>query len=186
MKKAFVISALMLTCLTVFESCKKSEDVVTSAATTTEATVTVALKANQSYSYTLPANSNKKPYRILKASSQNATTEIVADASGNMQLVYTPALNFIGTDAIALTTAPSDTCEGHKPPHHGEHPGGHHGLSEGKPQGDNQKIHHGRPHPKKKLPFLHKKKCNNEENTTETIILIHFNITSDETISTVN
>ena len=186
MKKAIVISALMLTCLTVFESCKKSEDVVNSAATTTEATVTVALKANQSYSYTLPANSDKKPYRILKASSQNATTEIVADASGNMQLVYTPALDFIGTDAIALTTMPADVFLGNTPPHHGEHYGGHHGNCEGQSNSKDSQRNHAHPHPKVKIPFLNKKKCNNASNTTETNILINFTITSDETISMVN
>lgn len=186
MKKAFVIIALMLTCLTVFESCKKSEDAISTAANTTETTVSVALKANQSYTYTLPATAGNKPYRILKASSQNATTEIVADASGNMQLLYTPALNFIGTDAIALTTAPSDSCMGNKPPHHGHQPGAHHGNCEGKPQGDKSEMPHDRPHPKMKLPFPHKKKCNKNENTTETNILINFNITSDETITSVN
>jgi hypothetical protein len=158
MKKAIVISALMLTCLTVFESCKKSEDTAIAA---TETTVAVELKANQTYTYTLPAVSGKQRYKITQASAKNATTAIVKDASGNMQLVYTPALNYIGSDAVALSTAPSDSCQGNRPPH---------------------KERKGEHHPKLKLPHKHHKK----DKATENNILINFNISSDETITTVN
>jgi hypothetical protein len=99
MKKATVISALMLTCLTVFYSCKKLEDTISSKQTN----VAVALKANQSYTYTLPAPFGKQTYLISQRSVNNATTIITADASGNMQLIYIPALNYIGTDVVALT-----------------------------------------------------------------------------------
>jgi hypothetical protein len=160
MKKAIVITALMLTCLTVFESCKKSEDTPIAA---TESTVAVELKANQSYTYTLPAVMGKQAYRITQTSSQNATTSITADASGNMQLVYTPALNFVGSDAVALTTAPADSCQGNRPPHH-------------EPKGEH--------HPKLKLPLPHKH--HKKDKATENNILINFNISSDETITTVN
>ena len=164
MKKAIVITTLMLTCLTVFESCKKSEDATVAAATQT--TMAVELKANQTYTYTLPALTGKQVFSISQSSLHNATTTITADASGNMQLVYTPALGYVGTDAIALTTAPSDSCQGNRPPHHPEHQGKH--------------------HPKIKLPLPHKHKCDNKERPTENNILINFNISSDETITTVN
>jgi hypothetical protein len=160
MKKAIVIGALMLTCLTVFESCKKSEDTAIAA---TETTVAVALKANQSYTYTLPATVGKQTYKITQSSLHNATTTITADASGNMQLVYTPALNYVGSDAIALTTTPSDSCQGNRPPHH-------------KPKG----AHHS----KLKLPLPNKHHKKNK--ATENNILINFNISNDETITNVN
>jgi hypothetical protein len=160
MKKAIVITALMLTCLTVFESCKKSEDTAVAA---TETTVAVELKTNQTYNYTLPAVTGKQRYKITQASSQNATTAIVADASGNMQLVYTPALNYIGIDVVALTTAPSDSCQGNRPPH---------------------KERKGEHHSKLKLPLPHKH--HKKDKATENNILINFNISSDETITTVN
>jgi hypothetical protein len=160
MKKAIVISALMLTCLTVFESCKKSED---TAIATNETSVAIELKANQTYTYNLPAVTGKQRYKITQASSKNASTAIVADASGNMQLVYTPALNYIGSDAVSLSTAPSDSCQGNRPPHP-EHKGEHHS--------------------KLKLPLQHKH--HKKDKATENNILINFNITSDETISTVN
>jgi hypothetical protein len=162
MKKAILMTAIMLTCLTVFESCKKSEDTAIAA---NETTVAVELKANQSYTYTLPAVTGKQRYKITKASSQNATTTIIADASGNMQLVYTPALNYIGNDAVALTTAPADSCQGNRPPHH-------------EPRAEH--------HQKLKLPLLHKHKCDKRDKPTENNILINFNISSDETINTVN
>jgi hypothetical protein len=160
MKKAIVITALMLTCLTVFESCKKSEDTAIAA---TETKVAVGLKVNQTYTYTLPAVTGKQRYKITQASSQNATTAIVADASGNMQLVYTPALNYIGIDVVALTTAPSDSCQGNRPPH---------------------KERKGEHHSKLKLPLPHKH--HKKDKATENNILINFNISSDETITTVN
>ncbi len=121
MKKAIGIGVLMLTCLTVFESCKKTEDNDIAAS---ETTVAVALKANQSYTYTLPATVGKQTYKITQSSSHSATAAITSDASGNMQLVYIPALNYIGSDAIALTTARDGSCQGNRPPHHkpkGEH-----------------------------------------------------------------
>ncbi len=159
MKKAIVIGALMLTCLTVFESCKKSEDTAIAASTTT---VAVELKANQSYTYTLPATIGKQAYKITQSSLHNATTTITADASGNMQLVYTPALNYVGIDAIALTTAPADSCNGNRPAYHPKHQ---------------------EKHPLKlRLPQKHHKK----DKATENSILINFNISSDETITTVN
>ncbi len=160
MKKAIVITALMLTCLTVFESCKKSED---TAIADTKTTVAVELKANQTYTYTLPAVTGKQRYKITQASAQNATATIVADASGNMQLVYTPALNYVGSDAVALTTAPTDSCQGNRPPNH-ERKGEH--------------------HPKLRLPLPHKHR--KKDKATENNILINFNISSDETITTVN
>jgi hypothetical protein len=164
MKKAIVISALMLTCLTVFESCKKSED--STIAATTQTTVAVELKANQSYTYNLPAVTGKQVYTITQTSLHNATATITADASGNMQLVYTPALNYVGSDVVALTTAPTDSCQANRPPHHPHHQGGH--------------------HPKLRLPIPHKHKCDSKDKPTENNILINFNISSDETITTVN
>lgn len=160
MKKAIVITALMLTCLTVFESCKKSED---TAANPMETAMAVELKANQSYTYTLPATVGKQTYRIVKSSSHNATTVLTADASGNMQLVYTPALNYVGADAVAVTTAPSDSCQGNRPPH---------------------PDHQGKHHPKLRLPLPHKH--HKKDKATENNILINFYISSDETITTVN
>lgn len=162
MKKAIVISALMLTCLTVFESCKKSED---TAAAPVETSLAVELKANQSYTYTLPATTGKQTYRIIKSSSHGATTTITADAAGNMQLVYTPALNYVGTDAVSLSTMPPDSCHGNRPPH---------------------PDHQGEHHPKLRLPIPHKHKCDKQDKPQENNILINFNITSDETIATVN
>jgi hypothetical protein len=160
MKKAIVISALMLTCLTVFESCKKTEynDIAAS-----ETTVSVALKANQSYTYTLPATVGKQTYKITQSSSHSATAAITSDALGNMQLVYTPSLNYLGSDAIALTTARDGSCQGNRPPHH-------------KPKGEL--------HSKLKLPLPHKHHKKNK--ATENNILINFNISNDETITTVN
>jgi len=160
MKKAIVISAIILTCLTVFESCKKSEDTTAAA---TQTTVAVQLKTNQSYTYTLPAVTGNQAYRISKVSLQNATTSIAVEASGNMQLVYTPALNYFGTDAVALTTAPSDSCKGNRPPH---------------PE------HQGKHHPKLRSP--HKHKCGKPNKPLENNILINFTIISDETITNVN
>jgi hypothetical protein len=160
MKKAIVISALMLTCLTVFESCKKTEDNDIAAS---ETTVSVALKANQSYTYTLPATVGKQSYKITQSSSHSATASITSDALGNMQLVYTPALNYVGSDAIALTTARDGSCQGNRPPHH-------------KPKGEH--------HSKLKLPLPHKHHKKNK--ATENNILINFNISNDETITTVN
>jgi len=164
MKKAIVISALMLTCLTVFESCKKSEDIT--ASTTVQTALAVELKTNQTYTYTLPVTSGKQAYRLSQTSAHNGSTTITADANGNMQLVYTPALNYVGSDAIALTTAKSDTCGANKPPHHP------------KPQGEH--------HAKLRLPKPHKQGCDKQEKPIENNILINFNITSDETITTVN
>lgn len=164
MKKAIVISALMLTCLTVFESCKKSED--TPASTTVQTALAVELKANQTYTYTLPATSGKQVYRLSQASAHNAAATITADANGNMQLIYTPALNYIGSDAIALTTAKPDSCSGNRPAHHP------------KPQGEQ--------HAKLRLPKPHKLGCDKQEKPLENNILINFNISSDETITTVN
>jgi hypothetical protein len=160
MKKAIVITALMLTCLTVFESCKKSED---TAIADTKTTVAVELKANQSYTYTLPATIGKQAYKITQSSSHSATAAITSDALGNMQLVYTPALNYVGSDAIALTTARDGSCQGNRPPHH-------------KPKGEH--------HSKLKLPLPHKHHKKNK--ATENNILINFNISNDETITTVN
>jgi len=167
MKKAIVITALMLTCLTVFESCKKSED--NAVAETTQTSVAVELKANQSYTYTLPAVTAKQAYTILQASLHNATATLVADASGNMQLVYSPASNYVGRDVVALTTTPADSCAGNRPPHHPSHQG----------QGE----HH---QPKVKLPFPHKHKCDKKDKPTAHNIIINFNISSDETITAVN
>jgi hypothetical protein len=159
MKKAIVIGALMLTCLTVFESCKKIEDTDIAAS---ETTVAVALKANQSYTYTFPATEGKQTYKITQSSLHNATTTIAADAFGNMQLVYTPALNYVGSDVIALTTARVDSCNGNRQPQHPKHD---------------------KKHPKKlRLPHKHHKK----NKATENSILINFNISNDETITTVN
>jgi hypothetical protein len=160
MKKAIVIGVLMLTCLTVFESCKKTEDNDIAAS---ETTVSVALKANQSYTYILPKSKGKQTYKITQSSSHSATAAITSDASGNMQLVYTPALNYIGSDAIALTTARDGSCQGNRPPHH-------------KPKGEH--------HSKLKLPLPHKHHKKNK--ATENNILINFNISNDETITTVN
>lgn len=159
MKKAIVITALMLTCLTVFESCKKSEETAVAA---TQTTVSFALKPNQSYTYTLPVTDGKQTYRIVQASLNNATTALTVDASGNMQLVYTPALNYVGTDLVTLSNAPADTCKGKRPPHH-----------QGNKERDALKL---------RLPHKHHKKSRPAEN----MILINFNISSDETITTVN
>jgi hypothetical protein len=162
MKKATVISALMLTCLTVFDSCKKLED---TAISSTQTNVAVALKANQSYTYALPAPFGKQTCLISQRSVNNAATIITADASGNMQLVYIPALNYIGTDVVALTINSEDGIKGNRPQHHPENKGEH--------------------HPKLRLPFRNKK-CDKQDKPTESNILINFSITSDETISTIN
>jgi len=155
----------MLTCLTVFQSCKKLDENNT-IATPVQTTMSVELKANQTYTYTLPLSNSKQIYRVVKSSLHNASTAITVDASGNMQLVYTPALDFAGTDAIALTTTPADSCKANHPPHHGEH------------KSDQ--------HPAIRLPFPHKHKCEKQDKPLEHNILINFNISSDETITSVN
>lgn len=176
MKKAIVINALMLTCLTVFQSCKKSEDIQTSTAIPT--TVAVELKSNQTYTYTLPAVSGKQSYSIAQESAHNATASITADASGNMQLIYTPALNYTGTDMILVSTETPEGCNEKKP--------GHRQIHSGKPHREGEKPEHEKGHAKLPIKFSHKNKCSKPETTTETSILINFNITGEETITSVN
>ncbi len=113
----------------------------------------------------MPAVKGKQRYKITQAFLQNATTATVEDASGNMQLVCTPALNYIVSDVVALTIAPTDSCQGNRPPH---------------------KERKGEHHPKLRLLLPHKQKHDKKDKATENNILINFNIRGDETITSVN
>ncbi len=130
MKNSFFMLFLAGITLFALQSCQKAETV----AALVEKTVNATLKVNESYTFTLPSNQSDEPYQITTQASHSSISELGKNTAGDMVYNYTPALDFVGTDRVVITT-PEETENGHCGNQDGDsthvegehHGGGHHG-----------------------------------------------------------
>ena len=106
MKKSIVLAALALIAIAGFQSCKKEKEPKQPQITN----VSITLKQNEAYTFTLPANTVKAPYKISSDASHSSVSLVSKDASGNAVYQYTPALNYTGTDNVTVSNAPPADC----------------------------------------------------------------------------
>lgn len=118
-KKTTLFLAVASLSVIAIQSCKKEEQ---HPAPITE-TFSIELKANQSYTFTLPKNKRDDSYEITTQSTHYVISEVGKDASGNRIYQYTPSLNYIGADQVVLANpkegGPEDhgNCKGKPRPH---------------------------------------------------------------------
>lgn len=133
MKKSIFMFAFAGLVLAIMPSCQKEKvnAVVTK-------TVDATLKVNETYTFTLPAQEGDDAYEITTQASHYTVSKVGLDATGaNMVYEYTPALDFVGTDQVVITTTEEE--------HTGEHHGGMCGNKAPHPQGANI-LHLPHPH----------------------------------------
>ena len=118
MKRITLVLAITGIALIVMPSCRKEG----TEKPPIEETVNANVNANESYSYTLPANSSGN-FNIIQQSAHSSVSQIEKDASGNTVYNYTPANGFTGMDVVVI----SNEKEGHhdcdhdgRKEHHGE------------------------------------------------------------------
>jgi|GEM_PF-2048778 len=108
MKKAALLLALASVVVIEMQSCKKEPSPKLPVAETHN----IQLKANESYTFTLPQA--REEYRITTQGSHYTISEVGKDASGNMIYRYTPVQDYTGTDQVVLSNAKDE-----HPPQHG-------------------------------------------------------------------
>lgn len=116
MKKSIINLLIVFIAITSFQSCKKEEATVTEKTTVTDLSIT--LKQNESYQFTLPANLAQREYQITFAAKNASISLVEQDASGNSVYQYTPALDFVGTDNVTVENTMNTDCQektGNKP-----------------------------------------------------------------------
>jgi hypothetical protein len=80
-------------------SCRKaSQEVVTQ-------TINANLDENGNYSFNIPTNLSDKPFEISTQASHYSLSQIATDATGNLAYIYTPSLNYTGTDQVIISTS---------------------------------------------------------------------------------
>jgi hypothetical protein len=96
----------MSTVLFLAPSCKKCDrDQMQNQALTQ--TVTASIDENTSYTFEVPASNNHNPFQIATQAANFKVSQISTTASGGAVYQYTPALNFVGNDQVALTNLPA-------------------------------------------------------------------------------
>jgi hypothetical protein len=119
MKKITLLLAAASLVVIGTQSCKKEEN----HKPPISQTLSIELKANESYSFTLPKNKRDDSYEITTQSNHYSISEVGEDASGNRIYKYTPSLNYVGTDQVVVANPKEDgqehqgNCNG-KPEHH--------------------------------------------------------------------
>jgi hypothetical protein len=115
MKKAAILFATTGLLLSGITSCKKEEQ----HRPPIQEALNIALKANESYTFTLPKNKRNDPYEIAQQAGHYSISAVGEDASGNRIYQYTPATDYTGTDEVVVAN-PKEEGEHHPSP--GEHP----------------------------------------------------------------
>ncbi len=123
MKKSIILLAAAVLGIAGLQSCKKEHH--PPVPVTTDLNIT--LKQNEAYTFTLPANPTPIPYKITSQAGHYSISEVSKDASGNTVYLYTPALNYTGTDKVSV----ADTKDGGPDHGNGGGCGHHHGGHEG-------------------------------------------------------
>ena len=123
MKKTILLLSATVIFSTTFQSCRKEE--APPAPVTTN--INVSLKQNEAYTFTLPANKSKTPYKITSQASHFAISTVGKDASGNDIYQYTPEQNFMGNDVVTVADTEEHKECGHHHPHMGLRVHHHHG-----------------------------------------------------------
>jgi hypothetical protein len=116
MKKSIIHLVIVLMAITSFQACKKEDAAVTENTTVTDLSIT--LEQNESYQFTLPANTAKKQYQITTTAKNASISLIAEDANGNSIYQYTPTLDFVGTDNVTVDNTIDTDCKektGNKP-----------------------------------------------------------------------
>ncbi len=114
MQKSIILLALAILVSFGFQSCRKTAPPVVEPTTTN---INAQLKENQTYQFTLPANTTivngkQQSYNITAPASHSSISLITTDASGNMVYQYTPGLNYIGSDFVTISNVPQQMCAG--------------------------------------------------------------------------
>ncbi len=129
MKKIALFIALAGMSALTLQSCKK-EEVAHDPIAITE---NVTLKLNESYTFTLPANTSDDAFAIAKQAEHFKISELGKNAEGKEVYLYTPAQDYKGTDQVVIANPEEEHHSGAHPPQ-GGHPhgapalgGGHHG-----------------------------------------------------------
>ncbi len=128
-KISILFSALVLFA---FQSCTKMQN----QNITVTQTVSAKISANETYSFTLPANVSSHDFQITIAANHSIVSEIQKDANGNSTFIYTPVLNYTGADQITLSTVNETETD----MHNGNCNGGNHdgdNVQEGDQSNDN-------------------------------------------------
>ena len=126
MKKLIIVLVVAVLGIAGLQSCKKEHNHQPPTVTN----LNVTLKQNETYTFTLPANTTPKPYRITSQAGHYTVSLASKDASGNETYQYTPALNYTGTDKVTVEDTKAEGCNGGNPPppqNGGSCSGGHHG-----------------------------------------------------------
>lgn len=122
MKNKFKLLLSLLVVVAV-QSCTKMQN----QNLTVTQTVSAKISANETYTFTLPANVSSHDFQITAPGIHAASSSIQQDANGNLTFVYTPVKDYSGADQMILTTIPDSTdthssnCSGH---HDAEHADG--------------------------------------------------------------
>jgi len=100
MKNIFTLLAVAVIAVA-FQSCKKAEQ---PHGQTVTQTVSETMRMNESYTFTLPANTTDDPYRVTAQPLHASLSDLGKDASGNDVYRYTPTKDYTGTDRAVIAT----------------------------------------------------------------------------------
>jgi hypothetical protein len=124
MKKTILVASLTVIAMLGITSCKKEKMEKDAIAQT----YTIALKANEVYTFTLPTNTRNDAYQFTTNATHASVSQIGKDADGNSIYTYTPALDYVGTDEVVLSNDQERAEHGNHPskpkPALGVHPQG--------------------------------------------------------------
>lgn len=122
MKKTLFRLALASALISGMVSCKKEE---VNPETISE-TIDVSLKKNESYTFVLPESLQEK-CEINTQAQHFKTSELSVNDSGQKTIVYTPALEYQGTDQLIISNQMEKPECSHQHPHPPRPPKGHKG-----------------------------------------------------------
>ncbi len=129
MKKIALFVALAGMSALTLQSCKKEKPIERAPIAITE---NVSLKINESYTFTMPANTSDDAFAISKQAEHFKISELGKNAEGKEVYLYTPAQDYKGTDQVVMANPEEEHHGGehHGGEHHAGTPplgGGHHG-----------------------------------------------------------
>ena len=116
MKKSIILCAIAIATIAAFQSCRKQEPPKPPIITN----LNITLKQNEAYTFTLPANTTKSPYKFVTQASHYTISTVSKDASNNDIYQYTPSSNYTGTDNVTIADTKDGDCHnGNNPPPQG-------------------------------------------------------------------
>src|ERR1041384_8034399 len=128
----FIVAALGIVTLFSIQSCTKPDEDIT-----ITQTVNARISANETYTYTLPANVSSHDFGITSPGNHASVSAIQKDVAGSLTYIYKPAPGFTGTDHIVISTIGENENEGEM--HDGNCNGDNHDCDNHDGDNDNDK-----------------------------------------------